>query len=250
MRAVIIIIAALLCAAALILCLLIHRGLINGLHPRPRPKPGQKRVACVGDSVTYGMWVAGQPRRSYPRVLGRMLGKAFCVGNFGYSDRTASYSADKPYAAEKLYRHSLDFAPDIVLLMLGSNDTKLKNWDRQACLEGLCALIDGYRALPSHPEVMLLTPPPMFPVRGRIMWELRDGIMEKEIIPLYADIMRIKNVKVIDTHAALSDRKYFFADGVHPSAVGAEMIARTAYNAMAEYGLISPETSRQTKQDK
>lgn len=229
----ILIIAALLCIAAIILALLVHRGLINGYHPLPHPKPGQKRIACVGDSVTYGMWVAGQPRHSYPRRLGKLLGNEYCVGNFGYSDRCASYKADKPYSAEKLFRQSLDFAPDVVFLMLGSNDTKVINWDGQACFEGLCALIDSYRALPSSPEVILLTPPPMFPVRGRIMWSLRDGVMEKEILPLYRDIARSKGVRLVNTHDLLSNRKYFFADGVHPNALGAEVIASAAYEALA-----------------
>ena len=222
--AVIIIIIA-VSAAASALVSAVRYGMIDFLHPRPRPKPGQKRVACVGDSVTHGLFVTGR-RSTYPAVLGRLLGKDFCVGNFGYSDRTASEKGDKPYSAEKLYRRSLDFAPGTVLLMLGSNDTKAANWDRQACLEGLCSLIDSYRALPSRPEVILLTPPPMFPVRGRIMWGLRDGILENEVICA----LLAQNA----VHAALSGRKFFVIDGVHPNAGGAETRASAVCGAVAE----------------
>ena len=109
---------------ALAVLLAVSFGVIDALHVQPRPRAGQKRVACVGDSITYGCFVPGQPWNSYPRQLGRMLGRGYCVGNFGYTNRTALKSGDYPYTAEKLYRRSLAFQPELVLLMLGTNDTK------------------------------------------------------------------------------------------------------------------------------
>ena len=52
-------------------------GAIEPLHIPPRPRAGQKRVACVGDSITYGCFVPGQPWNNYPRRLEKLLGKAY-----------------------------------------------------------------------------------------------------------------------------------------------------------------------------
>ena len=94
-------------AALTVLLIAVSFGVIDALHVQPRPKAAQKRVACVGDSITYGCFMPGQPWNSYPRKLGRLLGRGYCVGNFGYTNRTALKSGDYPYTAEKLYRQSL-----------------------------------------------------------------------------------------------------------------------------------------------
>ena len=88
--------------AALAVLLAVSFGVIDALHVQPRPRAGQKRVACVGDSITYGCFVPGQPWNSYPRQLGRMLGRGSCVGNFGYTNRTALKSGSSLHGGEAL----------------------------------------------------------------------------------------------------------------------------------------------------
>lgn len=226
-------IIAAICAAALIALLVaVYMGLLEDLHITPKPKKGRKRVACVGDSVTYGCLVPGQPWNSYPRALGRLLGKGYCVGNFGYSDRTAQKSGDRPYTAEKLYRRSLDLQPDIVLLMLGSNDTKAHNWNAESCYNDLCGLVDSYRSLDSRPEVYLLVPPPMYTFFGKVPWELRSDVLENELVPMYREIAEKKNVPLIDIHGAFENMRELFTDGVHPNAAGARLLAGTVYDQL------------------
>jgi hypothetical protein len=57
----------------------IYTGSLAGLHISPRPKVGQIRIACVGDSITYGYRVNGQPWNCYPQRLDRLLGSGYCV---------------------------------------------------------------------------------------------------------------------------------------------------------------------------
>lgn len=130
-----------------ILSVAVYMGALDMLHLPQRVKPGRKRVACVGDSITYGCFIAGQPWNSYPRQLGRLLGKEYCVGNFGYTNRTAINTGDFPYTSEKLYARSLEFMPDIVLIMLGTNDTKEINWDREKYKKDMGRLINSYSSL-------------------------------------------------------------------------------------------------------
>ena len=93
-----------------ILALAVYMGMLDRLHILPRPRPGQIRVACVGDSITYGFFVRGQLWNSYPSVLQKMLGEDYCVGNFGFSNRIASEDGDYPYTAEKLYKKAWTFS--------------------------------------------------------------------------------------------------------------------------------------------
>ena len=220
-----------LITALAVLLLAVSFGVIDALHVQPRPRAGQKRVACVGDSITYGCFVPGQPRNSYPRQLGRMLGRGYCVGNFGYTNRTALKSGDYPYTAEKLYRKSLAFQPDTVLLMLGSNDTKAANWNAEAYAHDLGALIDSYLELESRPQVFLLLPPPVFPFCGKVRWDIRSEVLENEVLPICRRVAEEKGVPIIDTHSDLAGRKELFMDGCHPNAKGANLIAEKTHAA-------------------
>ena len=226
-----------ICAAAAAAGAAVYMGALDNLH---LPQYGvlqcggqsRIRVACVGDSITYGCFVAGQPWNSYPRVLGRLLGKDYCVGNFGYTNRTAINSADYPYTAEKLYVDSLEFRPDIVLILLGGNDTKEINWNSEKFRQDLGSLIESYRNLSTHPEVYLLMPTPAFPFRGKVMWDIRSDVLEEELIPACRQVAEEKGVTLIDTHDVLAGRKELFIDGCHPNRKGARLLAETVYTAL------------------
>ena len=218
-----------LIAALVVLLLAVSFGVIDALHVSPRPRAGQKRVACVGDSITYGCFVPGQPWNSYPRQLGRTLGRGTCVGNFGYTNRTALKNADHPYTLEKLYRQSLAFQPDVVLLMLGTNDTKAINWNAEAYARDLGELIENYKSLESRPQVFLLLPPPVFPFCGKVRWDIRSEVLENEVLPICRRVAEEKGVPVIDIHSAFVGKPELFVDGCHPNAKGASLIAEKTH---------------------
>lgn len=221
-------------AALAVLLVAVSFGVIDVLHVQQRPRAGQKRVACVGDSITYGCFVPGQPWNSYPRQLGRMLGRGYCVGNFGYTNRTALKSGDYPYTAEKLSRQSLAFQPDLVLLMLGTNDTKAINWNAEAYARDLGELIENYRGLESRPQVFLLLPPPVFPFCGKVRWDIRSEVLENELLPICRRVAEEKGVPVIDVHSAFVGRPELFVDGCHPNARGARVMAEMIHTAVME----------------
>ena len=220
-------------AALAVLLLAVSFGVIDALHVQPRPKAAQKRVACVGDSITYGCFVPGQPWNSYPRQLGRLLGREYCVGNFGYTNRTALKSGDHPYTAEKLYRQSLAFQPNLVLLMLGTNDTKAVNWNAEAYARDLGELIDSYLELESRPQVFLLLPPPVFPFCGKVRWDIRSEVLENVLLPICQRVAEEKSVPIIDVHSAFEGRKELFMDGCHPNARGTKVMAEIVSAALA-----------------
>lgn len=219
-------IAGVLAAAA------VYTGQIEVIHHIPEAKSGQKKIACVGDSITYGCFVGGQPWNSYPARLGRMLGSGYCVANFGYTNRTAIADADFPYISEKLYGQSLRFRPDIVVLMLGTNDTKSFNWNAGKFRRDLGRLIDSYRELDSHPEVFVLLPVPAAPFMGKVRWDIDARVLEEEVIPICREVAAEKHARIADVHGAFRGRESLLVDGIHPNRVGAEIIARTVYEAL------------------
>ena len=76
------------------------------------------KIACVGDSITFGAGVKNRGVMNYPSQLERMLkedGKLpnYEVKNFGVSARTMLYKGDHPYSKEKAYKNSIAYQPNI-----------------------------------------------------------------------------------------------------------------------------------------
>lgn len=221
--------------AAAVVFVLFHFGLISSYHPTKKAKRGAIKVACVGDSITYGCMVANRNKNNYPAVLNNLLGQDYCVANFGYTDRTAIKTADKPFTAEKLYQQSLDFRPDVVVILLGSNDSKEKNWDKEKYISDYSEIIDSYLNLDSHPKVYMLVPPPVFEKGKKVLYGLRKNIIDNEICPAAIQIAQEKQLPYIDLHGVFADKKHLFADGVHPNAQGCKLLAQEVYGALFAY---------------
>ncbi|NBP25408.1 MAG: hypothetical protein EBU81_12855, partial [Proteobacteria bacterium] len=84
------------------------------------------KVACVGDSITYGAGVEEREKNNYPKQLGELLGNRFEVRNFGRSGATLSRVGDLPYATTDEFKAALAWQPDMVILKLGTNKNEFK----------------------------------------------------------------------------------------------------------------------------
>lgn len=107
------------------------------------------KIACIGNSITYGVGTRNPAKDSYPAVLGQMLGDGYEVRNFGVSARTMLMKGDHPYMKEERYRQALAYNPDIVTIKLGTNDTKPQNWRYKSDFKkDMETMIRTIRALP------------------------------------------------------------------------------------------------------
>ena len=88
----------------------------------------QIKVACVGNSITWGHGIQDRSHNTYPAQLQQLLGDGFDVRNFGNNGKCAQDEADDPYTKTKEYADALAFLPDIVIIKLGTNDSKPQNW--------------------------------------------------------------------------------------------------------------------------
>ena len=198
---------------------------------RVASNPDAVRVACVGDSITYGAKIPNREDNCYPKVLGELLGDKHAVRNFGVNGATLLKEGDKPYWTQSALEDAEAFEPHIVIIMLGTNDTKPQNWKfKEQYAADFRALIARFSNLESKPRVFLCKPVPV--VRDR------SGVTEKtikeEVIPMIESVANQENLPLIDLYAALQGRPVLFPDGVHPNAVGARIIARTVYEAIIE----------------
>lgn len=205
------------------------------LHFNSKAEKGDIRVACVGDSITYGALIPNWYFNNYPRQLDELLGEGYHVANFGATDRTASSTGDNPYTDEKIYRESLSFQPDIVVLMLGTNDAKPHNWPGKKQFEREYEkLVDSYLKLESDPTVFIAYPPSIFYVKdmkmGPEVFEAVKDTMEEEREIVYK-IADKKGLQIIDMHTfTAAHPEWFRHDGVHPDAEGAKAIAERVYD--------------------
>ena len=187
------------------------------------------RVACVGNSITFGSGIANRDRDSYPSVLGQMLGRGYEVRNFGFSARTMLMKGDHPYMKEQMFQDALKYNPDIVVIKLGTNDSKSFNWKYKADLpKDIQTMVSAFKAIPSKPKIYLWYPPKAY----QVQYSINDSIIEHGVIPVIDQVAKRNKLPVIDLHTALSGMKEHFPDNVHPDPVGAQKIAETEYKAI------------------
>jgi acyl-CoA thioesterase I len=198
------------------------------------PAPAQQearplRIAAVGDSITFGSGVEQREINNYPAQLGRMLGEGHEVRNFGVSGATLLRQGDKPYTRQTACKDALAFRPDIVIIKLGTNDTKPQNWKHsEHYAADYLDLIADFRSANPDVKVYTVLPVPAFPGN----WGIRDEVVRDEVIPLVKKVAAESKAMVIDLYTPLKDRKEFFPDTVHPNQAGATAMTRIIYTAL------------------
>jgi lysophospholipase L1-like esterase len=193
----------------------------------PAKYPAPVRVACVGDSITHGS--GASPGFSYPDQLQKLLGDHWQVKNFGVSARTLLRHGDHPYWKEKAFTDAQDFHPDVVIILLGTNDTKPQNWvHKDQFRQDYADLVNVFLRLPHQPEVFICYPPPV-PDPGN--YGINEAGVRQEI-PIIANIAARLNLHVIDMHATLLHNANLLPDHVHPNNDGAGLMAKAAYRAL------------------
>lgn len=184
------------------------------------------RVACLGDSITMGVGTTVPAKESYPAQLQTILGPKWEVTNFGVGGRTLLRKAD-PFSIGRALKSNAD----VVIIMLGTNDSRQKTWDKfgNDFESDYAGIIDQLSKLDTHPRIWICCPTPMFPGK----WELSETILTSRTIPAIKDVAKAKSVALIDLHTPMLDQKANFADTVHPNAKAARRIAELVAGAIA-----------------
>ncbi|MDR3010632.1 MAG: GDSL-type esterase/lipase family protein [Sphingobacterium sp.] len=202
---------------ALLLCLIISISVSLG--------QGRIKIACIGNSVTFGYGLGNPVEDSYPSQLQALLGQRFEVRNFGHSGATLLRKGHRPYYKTEEYRKALDFKPDVAIIHLGLNDTDPRNWPnyKNSFASDYATLIDSIRSVNPSVQIYICRLTPIFSGHPRFLSGTRDWY--DQIQMLIPQIAKNNQVGLIDLNNPLCARIDLFDDYLHPNKQGAALIA-------------------------
>jgi lysophospholipase L1-like esterase len=177
------------------------------------------RVACVGDSITQ--------TSGYTYDLQSLLGPEYSVGNFGVTGSTVSLDSYKPYMKQPEFAAAQDFAPDIVVVMLGTNDA---HYDLQQNTDSFeddyVRLTESFENLSSSPQVLIVKSPPVY----NNSLGIDPTYFSDNIIPHIQDVANQQNLPTVDVYDAFGNHSDYTVDGIHPNSDGTQLIATQIYD--------------------
>ena len=195
----------------------------------------QVRIVCIGDSITEGAGIIMQSTSAYPAVLGQILGDKTKVLNAGKSATTLQKEGDFPYWNTKEFSNMFAFNPDIVIVKLGTNDTKSQNWNRERFVKDFQSLMDTILTMPSQPKILLCIPVPVF----ESAWGINDSTLVAGVIPAIQLIAKNNHLETIDLNTAMKDKEAYFPDHIHPNEGGAQIMATFIADKITKLNLLS-----------
>lgn len=208
---------------------------LSGQYANTEAKEGKIKVACVGDSVTYGHGITNWKENNYPAQLQKILGDEYHVANFGSSGACVNPDGDQPYISRAVYQESLDYEADVLVFMLGTNDSKPENWtNAEDFMKDYKELLNSYLTgtkIPSKIYVGLCAESYYTeendPSTGIAGYDIQPAIVDEivEEIASYFESYEA-TVKIIDVHSLTEAHpEWFENDGIHPNNDGARGIA-------------------------
>ncbi|MEO7314463.1 MAG: GDSL-type esterase/lipase family protein, partial [Ginsengibacter sp.] len=213
----------------LLILILCHAGL--------NAQNGKVKIACIGNSVTYGYGLKDPSTQSYPALLQKDMGADYDVKNFGHSGATLLRKGHNPYFKTKEFAEAVAFKPDVAVIHLGLNDTDPRNWNnyRHEFKGDYSWLIDTLRKENSSVKIFICLMTPIFHDHPRFRSGTRDW--HAQIQTAIKEIAVSNNVTLIDLNTQFYFHPDLFPDALHPNAEGAIILEKTVYSAITgDYG--------------
>lgn len=193
-------------------------------------------LACLGDSLTYGhMW----QNQAYPVYLSNLVSDKYDVGNFSYNGLSITGyggsfdNPDERYIKRNEYKQSLEFAPDIIAIMLGTNDATGWTNAQDIFEDEYRVLLDSYLELfPDVRVIMMVSPPCISPNQ----FSIPNDIIKENVNPIQRDLADDYGFEVLDLREEFEEvegyeSKYLRPnDGVHFTVEGAEYVASRVWD--------------------
>ena len=196
-----------------------------------------KKVACIGNSVTYGYGIENRETNSYPAQLQALLGSSYQVANFGHSGTTLLQKGHRPYIEQKEYKEAIRFAADYVIIHLGLNDTDPRDWPlyQDDFVKDYLALIESFRKSNPKCQIWICRMTPISHRHPRFKSGTRDWYWQEQAA--IEQIARLSHTTLIDLQDCLYNRPDLLPDALHPTAEGAGLLAQRIYQALTgQYG--------------
>jgi acyl-CoA thioesterase-1 len=216
------------------------------LPKNPQSPSNEIRVVCVGDSLTqssgypYDLWQLLGSNAPYtignysinPQDNNNTLsnGTRFAVGNFGVGSTTVLLNTETPYMNTSLFQDALEFQPNIVIIMLGTNDAQpnLEQFN-DSFVGDYVKMVSAFQKLASKPKIWVALPPPIFSNQSG---KLDSKYFAFTILTGIKQVAKETNLPFIDVYSVLANYPNFFPDGEHPNSAAAKLIANKIYETI------------------
>ncbi len=209
-----------------------ENGFIDEMPTMETPEP--IRIACVGNSITFGARLENREEECYPKQLNNLLGEEYEVRNYGFSARTLLSKGNFPYVNEKMYGEMLAYKPDITFIMLGTNDSKMMNWQyKDEFVDDYVALINSIKKGMKNKQMIYLCLPPVA-FTSPDSESINNERIANEVIPMIREVAKKCKVAIVDTNTPFEGRADLFPDKVHPNSEGAQKLAQIIYDSLIE----------------
>lgn len=190
------------------------------------------RIACIGDSLTYGECLnAGRSENPYPKVLQSLLGtEDYTVEGFGKQGGVLSIGHDpRTYSSTTQYQDSMRFKPDVVILCLGTNDATRADLTTQSGKDnfraGLENLLTAYRRIGVTAFYVCLPPYNENAARQSNMINL--------VIPQLKELCEEFSLPVLDLFTPTNGKsQYLLSDTLHLTDEGYAYMAQLVYERL------------------
>jgi len=186
------------------------------------------KVACVGNSITAGYGLSNPATESYPAQMQKMFdSKKWMIENFGVSARTMLKTGDLPYWNEPQYKEALAMNPNIVIIKLGTNDSKRWIWNKHGgeYKTDYKEMIQSFRNLPTKPTIFICL---AIPGENR-GWDIYNSYINDSLNPRVKEVALEMGVNLIDLHKVFigNEKAWLMGDSVHPNFAGCTVLANT-----------------------
>lgn len=187
------------------------------------------QIVCLGDSITSGFRLPDPKKSSFPSQLESLSGNKWIIINAGVPGATAIKKGDIPIWTQGAFVEVMETTPEVVIFMLGTNDTKDSNWQfRDTFVSDYTEIVQRLKKLPSDPKIFVLSIPP-------VIGKITSGISEVRVIELTRDVKGIaeeNGVYYLDISTPLAGKPQLFLDGLHPNERGDGIIAKMLMDAI------------------
>lgn len=215
---------------------------LNGMSKMPhitQADRGQIKVACIGASGTYGHGIFPWPAKSYPAVLNDLLGNQYHVNNFGVSGSCVQSTSDQPYINTDTYQEALAYEADILVISMGSNDSKPENWKgEEAFKTAFEDYVASFLVEGKEQKVFICTTAKAwFPegvTEGTTNYDLQPAVCD-QMVAIMEQVAQEKGYYLVDLHGATAaNPQWYLEDCVHFNNEGAAGYAQVVYDAMIQ----------------
>lgn len=197
-------------------------------------KQDDVRIACVGDSITEGFGINYQSYNSYPARLDSIIGNGYDVLNFGRSATTMMQDGNFPYWSAKEFNNMLAFHADVHIIMLGTNDAKLFQWNPEKFSSSYQAMIDTICSVNPQTQIYLCH---CIPARAE-KWEITDSVITTGVNPCIDALAKNNNLPVIDMYEVMKPHMDLIFDDIHPDPTGTKIMASAIAHRLQQDGIV------------